>query len=502
VLVVGGVASAMPGVGLARLLHAGAGYADFGYVPQQCGASTRSTQAINGDVIRVCTNSRNLTYGFFAGHSPYPLAQARLDLQLALPDENRSFWCCGGSSTSQYPGFSAPVFDGVTLGNPLVGVSRTTASPYAQITKVLRLNPGASGYTATYAITNTKGAPLKIRALVRQEAYGYYGPPQLSTSSGPRTIRFRNPVEGGSVAISESTVDGSPAVVGFTAGYWQRTDAYTVPSAPPLDNQLHDDGQTGAEAMLAWAPVTLAANETRRYSVSVALQQPRELQLKLQGAAPSAGAPTLLAAAVTDDRGVAGRIVRWSVKRRAPVSGTATLDGAGNAVLSIPPAVGGGAVRAYVDDDNDGTEDLDEPAAYGELWTPQPDAPAPGPGTAAPGATVAVATPTPVAPKPVAERILVTLSFDYKNATKRFTRLTRLVVKNVPKGATVTATCKKGCAKKSFVKRNASGTVSLSKLIGKRLKAGTVIKVVVSQPGKVSATKTLKIRAGKRPKAS
>ena len=102
----------------------------------------------------------------------------------------------------------------------------------------------------------------------------------------------------------------------------------------------------------------------------------------------------------------------------------------------------------------------------------------------------------------VVERIAVTLSYDYKSVTKRYTRLTRLVVKDVPKGATVTATCKKGCAKKSYVKRNAGGTVSLSPLIGKRLKAGTVITVVVSQAGKLPATKTLKIRPSKRPTVS
>ena len=40
---------------------------------------------------------------------------------------------------------------------------------------------------------------------------------------------------------------------------------------------------------------------------------------------------------------------------------------------------------------------------------------------------------------------------------------------------------------------------SLKKVIRKRLKAGTKIKVVVSQSGKLSATKTLSIRSGKRP---
>ena len=43
------------------------------------------------------------------------------------------------------------------------------------------------------------------------------------------------------------------------------------------------------------------------------------------------------------------------------------------------------------------------------------------------------------------------------------------------------------------------GKLSLKTMVKKRLKAGTTIKVVVSQTGKLSATKTLKIRSGKRP---
>ena len=53
-------------------------------------------------------------------------------------------------------------------------------------------------------------------------------------------------------------------------------------------------------------------------------------------------------------------------------------------------------------------------------------------------------------------RIVVTLAYDY--TTKgRYTRLARLVVNRVPRGATVKATCKKGCSRKSYTKRNVRG---------------------------------------------
>ena len=96
-------------------------------------------------------------------------------------------------------------------------------------------------------------------------------------------------------------------------------------------------------------------------------------------------------------------------------------------------------------------------------------------------------------------RIVVTLAYDF--STKgRYTRLARLVVNRVPRGATVKATCKKGCSRKRYTKTNVrGGKLSLKTMVKKRLKAGTTIKVVVSQTGKLSATKTLRIRSGKRP---
>ena len=90
------------------------------------------------------------------------------------------------------------------------------------------------------------------------------------------------------------------------------------------------------------------------------------------------------------------------------------------------------------------------------------------------------------------------MAFDYK-ARLRNTRFARLVVKGVPKGATVTATCPRGCARKRLVKRNASGNVSLSALVTKPVAVGRVITVVVARPGEVAAVKRLKIRSRKGP---
>jgi hypothetical protein len=116
--------------------------------------------------------------------------------------------------------------------------------------------------------------------------------------------------------------------------------------------------------------------------------------------------------------------------------------------------------------------------------------------------TYSVAQPPP--PPPVAlKRIFVTLSSNFPSIGKTI-RFTRLVVKNAPRGSTVTATCKTKQGRrcrgiKKFTKRNARGTVKLKRFLRKTLRAGTVIEVRVTKPGTIGAVKRLTVRNGKNP---
>lgn len=93
-----------------------------------------------------------------------------------------------------------------------------------------------------------------------------------------------------------------------------------------------------------------------------------------------------------------------------------------------------------------------------------------------------------------APQIVVTLAFRFSSATKTSTKLTSLVVKGVPAGATVTAP--------GFKKTNASGDVSLKPLTKKPLRARTKLVVTISKPGMTTAIKTLTIRPRKSPLVS
>ena len=96
----------------------------------------------------------------------------------------------------------------------------------------------------------------------------------------------------------------------------------------------------------------------------------------------------------------------------------------------------------------------------------------------------------------------MTLAFNFANSTKKQTKLTSLVVKNVPAGATVSASCPKSCAKKTFKKTGASGNVSLAALIKKPLKVGTKITVTVSKPGSSSVDQDPQDPSRAKPRSS
>jgi hypothetical protein len=118
-----------------------------------------------------------------------------------------------------------------------------------------------------------------------------------------------------------------------------------------------------------------------------------------------------------------------------------------------------------------------------------------------------VVTPTPLpaplpAPAPPAAPLITlapTISYQF-SAAKRTTRLSALNVTAVPAGATVKATCPKGCSAKSYtVTKKKAGTVSLKAFIKRPLKVGTKITVVTTKPGTIGSHKVLTIRARKRP---
>jgi uncharacterized repeat protein (TIGR02543 family) len=122
----------------------------------------------------------------------------------------------------------------------------------------------------------------------------------------------------------------------------------------------------------------------------------------------------------------------------------------------------------------------------------------------APPAAAAAAAPAAQPPVPglsaagksgaTAPQLRVNVTFTFSNSTRKHTKLTSLLVHGVPAGSTVSA--------KGFKKTNAKGRVSLKKLLKKPFKAGSTIKITISNPAMGTTIKTVKILPRKTPKVT
>ncbi len=99
--------------------------------------------------------------------------------------------------------------------------------------------------------------------------------------------------------------------------------------------------------------------------------------------------------------------------------------------------------------------------------------------------------------------INATLAFRF-TISKATTRLIQLKVKNLPKGATVTVTCKgPSCPKKlkgsGYTMKSKGSALSLSTLVKSNLKSGTTLNIAISSAGAITTIKSLAVRKGKAP---
>lgn len=112
--------------------------------------------------------------------------------------------------------------------------------------------------------------------------------------------------------------------------------------------------------------------------------------------------------------------------------------------------------------------------------------------------TFRVDTSVPVPPITLKDILNPTISSAYK-AFAKYTIYKRLVLNNVPRGATVTVTCKgRKCPAKKFTKTG-GGTVKLSKFAKKKLAAGTTLDIQVTRAGAIGKRFLIKIRKAKKP---
>lgn len=113
--------------------------------------------------------------------------------------------------------------------------------------------------------------------------------------------------------------------------------------------------------------------------------------------------------------------------------------------------------------------------------------------------------PPPPPPPPATPRIVASVTFGFE-ATRRFTVLTDLIVKNIPRGSKVVAVCKtkagkacKGKLKKRFTKNRSGLTQRLKFFERKRIPLGARIEIRVTKAGSIGSVKRVTMRARKVP---
>jgi hypothetical protein len=195
-----------------------------------------------------------------------------------------------------------------------------------------------------------------------------------------------------------------------------------------------------------------------------------------------------------------------------PLNGTlgggGTIDPSANTVRYIPPlGFSGGDSFQYT---ATGQGVRSESAQVTLAVQPMPPVVLPAP---------PVITPAPQ----IQGKLSFVLSFAFSSSTNKVTKFTRLSLTGVPAGSTVTVSCVKGTCPAALVKkktstkngkkrttlvanpivtRNASGTVKLTKLIAKPLKAGTRLRIDVTKPGAIGSVKIMEVAKRKAPKVT
>ncbi len=371
-LIAGGALAALGDTGFGRMVYANDGYADFGYIPQQCGDSSRSVRTINGDVVRACQylqQSRRM--GSSSATTPTRSRTRRRRCSSRCPTRSLHFAWLRLRHERRLDVALVHVADvrPRVRGQPRHGlralrrlgrrheVPRRRPDHADQLRRV-RLHDHLRDHEhqRRRAAHPSAGLDDLLRLL---------GPPTSSTSAAPRTVTAHNPLCGGSISLSESDVGGSPAVLEFTSGGWTAHQRLRRPQCCPRSTacctQTSTTWSVDSEMALAWPIRTLAADATAHYSVDdLDVATARGHASSSAAACPRPTRRRLVDASVSDDRAVAGRLralVDDELGPR-PAEGASPIDGSGHATLSIPGRQGYQHLRVYVDNDGDAARGL------------------------------------------------------------------------------------------------------------------------------------------------
>ena len=259
-----------------------------------------------------------------------------------------------------------PVTGAGTAASPLSQVTRYAVASALNVTQTTTYVNGAQELHVRWDVTATT-APVQYKAIAAADFFfdGDDAGTGIFTQGPPRFIGGTN-VDSGS---SGGFVEVAPAWSHYQAldfpTVWSKVEAAADDANPIWDDSVLDhpaDNAGGVE----WDAQSLAAGATRSYELIIRSAVPSALQLNPTNAGSRQGVPVGVTATATDSNGqpYAGKTLRYAIAGPNAATGSATLDGAGTAVVTDPGTnAGTDTVTVFVDFNNDGIRQSIEPQA-------------------------------------------------------------------------------------------------------------------------------------------
>ncbi len=351
------------------------------------GAAFAEPVAIPGNPMTVYVGSQGQLQAFLSGKEDgiYFAPQEQLGdagFFLAIPEEE--VWGFTGSAGP----FGLAQYEEVAQG-PVTG-SGTAADPYTQVTEYVapiagagvRVTEtttyvnGATEFTNKWQVTNETGLLVKFRAFAAADFY-FEGDDRgtgVFTQGPPRFIGGTNVDTGRSGGFVEVTggVSPSPPWTHYQELAWPDIwDNVIQEAAHPGVHfndtvEANDVDNAGGVEWDQYETSGLPNGESATFEVIARVAVPAALMLDPTNAGAPQGVPIGITATALDSVGApyAGQALRYAITGVNPGTGVLTLDGSGKAVITDPGTnAGGDTISAFVDFNNDGVREANEPQA-------------------------------------------------------------------------------------------------------------------------------------------
>ncbi|WP_028057471.1 Ig-like domain-containing protein [Candidatus Solirubrobacter pratensis] len=250
----------------------------------------------------------------------------------------------------------------------------------ARITQTTSYVNGAQEFTVRWDVKNISGSPLRYKALAAADFYfeGSDRGTGVFTQGPPRFIGGTNADTGRSGGFVE--VPSAPAWTHYQAleyggnvaipDVWDdKIEVAGASTSPTFDDTVEGqptDNAGGVEWDDTLTGDALAPNATKTYSLVVRSALPAALQFDKTNAGAPQRTPIAFIATAKDTSGqpFTGKPLRFSITGANPLSSAATIDAAGNAVITDPGTnAGADTIVAFVDLNGDGARQDNEPQA-------------------------------------------------------------------------------------------------------------------------------------------